>query len=104
MPSAKKKPKAVAPYVPAKTQLEAYQVQLENDGAVLKVPVGNILSWPTHLTRPIVDHDVTLKMEAFVDKDGWLPSLPACLPARLPAFPPTRKSTLWHDCVHVNHE
>ena len=62
------------PYIPAKTQLRAFQRELPDNAASLHVEIGNVVSWPWQLTRPIVDYDVQGKIAGFIDKDGWLPS------------------------------
>ena len=65
------KAKVAQEIVPATTQLKAFQVPLPADAFAVKVTLGSVVHWDAQLTRPIMESDVLLKMQVFVQKDGW---------------------------------
>ena len=40
----------------------------------MQAPLGNIIHWPGHLTRPIIPTDVQTKHQMFLESSGWVDS------------------------------
>ena len=62
------------PYEPAHEQLKKYRTQLVGSVGAVQAPLGSILHWPAHLTRPIIPADVGTKLQMLIESNGWLDS------------------------------
>ena len=59
--------KVLLVYVPAHQKLKEYRTQQNGCVATVQAPLGSIIHWPPHLTRPIIPTDVTTKHRMFVE-------------------------------------
>jgi hypothetical protein len=70
----KKADAADAVQVPAHTQLKEFRITKTADGesVAVNVKLGCLVPWPSLLTRPIIEADVSAKMDMLIARNGWV--------------------------------
>jgi hypothetical protein len=58
-------------YEPAGNQLKAYRVSMNEKAVAIGVPLGSIIHWHSHKTRPVVPWDVLHKRNMLTASQGW---------------------------------